>query len=151
MQFIISAFRHVSYKANVPLFSPTLNFPSLLSRTVLTPLVSGSTKREGNFRETRKDYDFLKPTTYSYIQVAVLLLVQRQSDIRTDIQICILIYSYIQQDAALHSLFYLETALHVSVGTATHNQESKQLYLQHLLFVTPLLLSTAVVEDLELV
>jgi len=31
----------------------------------------------------------------------------------------------------LHSLFYLEIALHVSGGTTTHNQESKQLYLQH--------------------
>ena len=39
----------------------------------------------------------------------------------------ILIYS--QQDAKLHSLFYLETALHVSVGTPTHHQERKQLYL----------------------
>jgi hypothetical protein len=47
---------------------------------------------------------------------------------------------YIQQDAALHSLFYLETALHVSGGTTTHHQKRKQLYLQHLLFVTPLLL-----------
>jgi hypothetical protein len=46
---------------------------------------------------------------------------------------------YIQQDATLHSLFYLETA-HVSGGTSTHNQEHKQLYLQHLVFVTPLLL-----------
>jgi len=26
---------------------------------------------------------------------------------------------YMQQDATLHSLFYLETALHVSVGTST--------------------------------
>jgi hypothetical protein len=95
---------------------------------------------------------------------------------------------YIQQDAALHSLFYLETALHVSGGTithhhhhhhlsvkelghlltrsglmypeaslkvchgsfcqlgnSTHHQERKQLYLQHLVFVTPLLLSAAVV------
>ena len=42
---------------------------------------------------------------------------------------------YIQQDATLHSLFYLETALHVSGGTTTHHQESKQLYLQHLVFV----------------
>jgi len=37
----------------------------------------------------------------------------------------------------LHSLFYLETALHVSVGTITHHQERKQLYLQYLAFVTP--------------
>jgi hypothetical protein len=58
---------------------------------------------------------------------------------------------YIQQGATLHSLFYLETALHVSGGTSTHHQERKQLYLQHLVFVTPLLLSVAIVEELELV
>ena len=48
-------------------------------------------------------------------------------------------------------LFYLETALHVSSGTTTHHQERKQLYLQHLVFVTRLLLSAAIVEELELV
>ena len=58
---------------------------------------------------------------------------------------------YIQQDATLHSLFCLETALHVSGGTSTHYQERKQLYLQHLVFVTPLLLPAAIVEELELV
>jgi hypothetical protein len=46
---------------------------------------------------------------------------------------------------------YLETALHVSSGTSTHYQKLIQLYLQHLVFVTPLLLSAAIVEDLELV
>ena len=56
---------------------------------------------------------------------------------------------YIQQDATLHSLFYLETAVHVSGGTITHHQEHKRLYLQHLVFVTPLLLSAAIVEELE--
>jgi len=45
---------------------------------------------------------------------------------------CNNILLYIQQDATLHSLFYLETALHVSGGTSTHQQERKQLYLQHL-------------------
>jgi len=54
---------------------------------------------------------------------------------------------YIQQDATLQSLFCLETALHVSGGTITHHQEQKQLYLQYLVFVIPLLLSAAVVED----
>jgi len=39
----------------------------------------------------------------------------------------------------------LETALHVSRGTSTHHQERKQLYLQHLVFVTPLLQRTAIV------
>jgi len=34
---------------------------------------------------------------------------------------------YIQQDATLQSLFYLETALHVSGGTTTHHQERIQL------------------------
>ena len=58
---------------------------------------------------------------------------------------------YIQQDATLHSLFYLGTALHISGGTTTHHQERKQLYLQHLVFVTPLLLPAATVEELELV
>ena len=52
---------------------------------------------------------------------------------------------YIQQDAKLHSLFYLETALHVSGGTTTYHQERKQLYLQHLVFVTLLLLPAAIV------
>jgi hypothetical protein len=50
---------------------------------------------------------------------------------------------YVQQDATLHRLFYLEIALHVSGGTNTHYQERKQLYLQHLVFVTPLLLPAA--------
>ena len=54
-----------------------------------------------------------------------------------------------QQDATLHSLFYLESALHVSVGTITHHHQRKQLYLQHLVFVRPLLLSAAIVEELE--
>ena len=58
---------------------------------------------------------------------------------------------YVQQDTTLHSLFYLETALHVSVGPTTHHQERKQLYLQRLVFVTPLLLPAAIVEELELV
>jgi hypothetical protein len=55
---------------------------------------------------------------------------------------------YIQQAAMLHSL-YLETALHVSDGTSTHHQERIQLYLQHLVFVTTLLLPAAIVEESE--
>jgi len=57
---------------------------------------------------------------------------------------------YTQQDATLHSLFYLETALHASGGTSTHHQERIQQYLQHLVFVTPLLLSAVTVGELEL-
>jgi hypothetical protein len=54
---------------------------------------------------------------------------------------------YIQQDATLHRLFFLETALHVSGGTPTHDQERKQLYLQHLVFVRPLLPPAATAVD----
>jgi hypothetical protein len=45
--------------------------------------------------------------------------------------------------------FYPETALYVSGGNSTQYQELIQLYLQHLVFVTPLLLSAAIVEVLE--
>jgi hypothetical protein len=44
----------------------------------------------------------------------------------------------------LHSSFYLETALHVSGGTSTHHQKRRQLYVQHLVFVKPLLLSAPI-------
>jgi hypothetical protein len=37
-----------------------------------------------------------------------------------------------------HTIYlYLENALHVSGGTFTHHQERIQLFLQHLVFVTP--------------
>jgi hypothetical protein len=52
-------------------------------------------------------------------------------------RIVMIILIYIQQDATLHSLFYLETALHVSGGISTQPKKRKQLYLQHLVFVTP--------------
>jgi hypothetical protein len=49
-----------------------------------------------------------------------------------------------------HTVYlYLETTLHVSSVTSTHHQECIQLYLQHLVFVTALLLSAAIVEELE--
>jgi hypothetical protein len=54
---------------------------------------------------------------------------------------------YVQQDATLHSLFCLEIALHVLGGTTNHHQERIQLYLQHLVFVTPLLLPAAITAD----
>jgi hypothetical protein len=44
---------------------------------------------------------------------------------------------YVQQHAMLHGIIYPETALHVSGGTTTLYQERKQLYLQHLVTVTP--------------
>jgi hypothetical protein len=44
---------------------------------------------------------------------------------------------------------YLETAPHVSGGTSTHHLERIQRYQQHLVFVTPLLLLAAIVEEFE--
>jgi hypothetical protein len=44
---------------------------------------------------------------------------------------------------------YLETALHVLGGIYTYHQERIQPFLQHLVFVTLLLLSAAIVEELE--
>jgi len=59
-------------------------------------------------------------------------------------------YTHISNKMQRYTVYlYLETALHVSDGTSTHHQERIQLYLQHLVFVTPLLLSAAIVEELE--
>jgi hypothetical protein len=64
---------------------------------------------------------------------------------------CILsIFQYISNKMQRYTInLYLETALQVSRGTSTHNQGRIQLFLQHLVFVTPLLLSAAIVEELE--
>jgi hypothetical protein len=60
------------------------------------------------------------------------------------------IFQYISNKIQCYTVYlYLETALHVSGGTRTHHQEHIQLYIQHLVFVTPLLLSAAIVEELE--
>ena len=59
------------------------------------------------------------------------------------------IFQYIFNKMQRYTVYlYLETALHVSGGTSTHHQEPIQLYLQRLVFVTPLLLSAAIVEEL---
>jgi hypothetical protein len=64
---------------------------------------------------------------------------------------CIIsIFQYISNKIQCYTVYsYLETALHVSGVISTHHQERIQLYLQHLVFVTPLLLSDAIVEELE--
>jgi hypothetical protein len=65
---------------------------------------------------------------------------------------CVLsIFQYISNKMQRYTVYlYLETALHVSDGTSTQHQERIQLYLQHLVFVTPLLLPAAIVQELEL-
>jgi hypothetical protein len=60
------------------------------------------------------------------------------------------IFQYISNKLQRYTVYlYLETAVHVSGGTSTHHQERIQLYLQHLVFVTPLLLSATIVEEVE--
>jgi hypothetical protein len=60
------------------------------------------------------------------------------------------IFRYISNKMQRYTVYlYLETALNVSGSTSTHHLERIQLYLRHLLFVTPLLLSAAIVEELE--
>jgi len=61
------------------------------------------------------------------------------------------IFHYISNKVQLNTVYlYLETALHVSGGTSTHHQKRIQLYLQHLVLVTPLLLPAAIVEEFQL-
>jgi hypothetical protein len=62
------------------------------------------------------------------------------------------VFQYVSNKMQRYTIYlYLETALHVSGSTSTQHQERIQLYLQHLVFVTPLLLSVVIVEELELV
>jgi hypothetical protein len=62
------------------------------------------------------------------------------------------ILQYVSNKIQRYTVYlYPKTALHVSDGTSTHHQERVQLYLQHLVFVTSLLLSAAIVEEMELV
>jgi hypothetical protein len=64
---------------------------------------------------------------------------------------CIIsIFQYISNKMQRYTVYlYLETALHVSSGISTHHQERIQLYLQKLVFVTPLLLYAAIMEEME--
>jgi hypothetical protein len=53
------------------------------------------------------------------------------------------IFQYISNKMQRYTVYlYLKTAVHVSGDISTHHQEHIQLYLQHLVFFTPLLLPT---------
>jgi hypothetical protein len=55
------------------------------------------------------------------------------------------IFQYISNKMQRYTVYlYLEIVLHVSGSISTHYQERIQLYLQHLVFVTLLLLSAAI-------
>ena len=58
------------------------------------------------------------------------------------------IFQYISNKMHRYKVYlFLETALHVSGGTSAHHQEHKQLYLQGMVLVKPLLLPAAIVEE----
>jgi hypothetical protein len=90
-----------------------------------------------------------------YFHVFCLLIVQREDTIQSSTFMgpCNAnIFQNISNKMQLYTVYiHLETALHVSGVTSTHHQERKQLYLQHLVVVTPLLLPTAIVEVLEMI
>jgi hypothetical protein len=101
--------------------------------------------------------------TFTHYQERIRLYLQHLGLVTTVRQIpdavdtfvgpCILsIFYYISNKIQRYTVYlYLETALHVLGGTFTHHQERIQLYLQHLVFVTTLLLPAAIVEELGLV
>jgi hypothetical protein len=61
------------------------------------------------------------------------------------------VFQYISNKMQRYTVYlYLENALHVLGGTSIHHQERIQLYLQHMIFVTPLLLSAAILGELRL-
>ena len=77
--------------------------------------------------------DFVRLVTYTSLTFMGLCIVN--------------MFQYISNKMQIYTVYlYLETALHVSGGTSTHYQERIQLYLQHLVFVTPLLLPAAIMQ-----
>ena len=48
-------------------------------------------------------------------------------------------------------IYFWKTSISISGGISTHHQEHTQLYLQYLVYVKPLLLPAAIVDELELV
>jgi hypothetical protein len=63
----------------------------------------------------------------------------------------VIIFQYISNKCNVTQFILSGNCSTFSGDTITHHQERKQLYLQHLVFVTPLLLSAAIVEELEMV
>jgi hypothetical protein len=60
------------------------------------------------------------------------------------------IFHYKFNKMQLYTVYlYLQISVHVSGGTSTHHQERIKQYLQNLVFVTPLLLSAAIVKELQ--
>jgi hypothetical protein len=97
-----------------------------------------------NNSQTLRSPDFLNPL-YAELNPICHLLISL-GDLTFMVK-CIVSISNNMQRYTVY--LYVESALHVSGGTSTHHQERIQLYLQNLVFVTRLLLSAAIVEELE--
>jgi hypothetical protein len=93
---------------------------------------------------------FFNPLNAELNPICHLLVLLRDSTFMGPCIVSIFQYTCLSNKMQRYTVYlYLEIALHVSGGTSTHRQEHIQLYLQHLVFVTPLLLSAAIVEELE--
>ena len=74
------------------------------------------------------------------------LLLRERNSVRNNPQK----FQYISSKMQICTVYlYLKTTLRVSGGTSTHHQERTQLYLQHLVFVRPLLLPAAIAAKLH--
>jgi len=63
-----------------------------------------------------------------------------------------IIFQYISNKMQSYTVYFIWKLLYMfRVVPPTHHQERKQLYLQHLVYVTQLLLPAAIVEESELV
>jgi hypothetical protein len=104
--------------------------------------VPGTMKEWIDKETTESEPCDLYPTVAAY-RLTLILLMWRIGRAPNSIPI------YIQQDAKLHSLFISGNCSTFFGWYFTHHQERIQQYLQYLVFVTPLLLSAAIVEELE--
>jgi len=138
--------KYVNRKANW--IGHILRRNCLLQRVIEGKIKGGIevTGRQG--RRRRKLLDDLNPLNAELNPICQLLVLL--GDLKFVGPCIVSIFKYISNKIQRYAVYlYLETALHVSGGTSTHHQGLIQLYLQHLVFVTSLLLSAAVVEKLE--
>jgi hypothetical protein len=100
-------------------------------------------KRPFTFSTTRHSLNHLNAELNLICHLLVLL-----GDLTFTGPCIVSIFQYISKKMQRYTVYlYVETALNVSGRTSTHHQERIQLYIQHLLFFTPLLLSAAIVES----
>jgi hypothetical protein len=101
-------------------------------------------------RHVLETYEILNPLNAELNPICHLLVLLGNITFMGSCIVSIFQYTCISNKIQRYTVYlYLETAQHVSGGTSTHYQERIQLYIHHLVFVTPLLLSAAIVKELE--